>query len=88
MWHMITVVSAADGDSCSEIDCKILALQMWKETENVQMNAHEYFTLMSNRQELSVDHTHRYTSLRALRHASQNIIQGLEAYVTTHHSGC
>lgn len=75
---MITVVSADDGGSCSEIDCKILVLQMWKETESVQKNAREYFPLMSDGQELSGDHMHHYTSVRVLRHASLHISQSVD----------
>lgn len=85
---MISVISADDGGSCSEIDCKILALQMWKETKSVEKNAREYFTLMSNRQELSGDHMHHYTSFRVVRHTSLHIIQGTETCATTHYSGC
>lgn len=75
---MITAMSADDCGSCSEKDCKILALQMWKEREHIENNCHEYFTLMSKRQELSADHMHHYTSFRVLRCTSLHIIQGVD----------
>lgn len=75
---MITVVSTDVFGSCSEIDCKILALQMWKETENMEMNGHEYFTLISKRQKFCCDQMYHDTSFRLLTHASLHIIQGVD----------
>lgn len=52
-----------------------------------EKNAHEYFTMMSNRQDLCGDLMHHYTLFTVLRHASLHIIQRVETCVTTH-AGC